>query len=131
MMNYGELIEKAIEILKDDADLFCELVDELDSYMGLADGFRVFGMYELNDLYYGRPATDLLNDIDGNHFDLSDEYFVDTIYGLRSIEDKYTEYHDNIDEGELLDNVIEYYGRISINDSDFEALINDIIEAGR
>ena len=106
MMNYDELIKAAIAMLEDDADLFCELVDELDSYMGLADGFRVFGMYELNDLYYGRPATDLLNDIDGNHFNLSDEYFVDTIYGLRSTDDKYTEYRDNIDEGELQDNVI-------------------------
>lgn len=131
MMNYDELIKAAIAMLEDDADLFCELVDELDSYMGLADGFRVFGMYELNDLYYGRPATDLLNDIDGNHFNLSDEYFVDTIYGLRSTDDKYTEYRDNIDEGELLDNVIEYYGRINIDDSDFEALIEEIIEAGR
>ena len=50
---------------------------------------------------------------------------------MKTLENYVDRIRDNIDEGELLDNVIEYYGRINIDDSDFEALIEEIIEAGR
>ena len=43
---YEELVENAIEMLDQDADLFCEMVDELDSWNGFADGFRVFNTYD-------------------------------------------------------------------------------------
>ena len=127
MAKYAELIDKAREMLEEDAELFCQMIDELDSWNGYADGFRVFDMYMLNDLYYGQPASKLLEDINGNHFDLSDEYFVDTIYGLRSIEDKYVEYSDNVDVGELLDNIIENYSNLDLDNTEFGELIGEIV----
>lgn len=123
---YEELVNDAIEMLKDDADLFCEMVDELDSWNGFADGFRVFDMYMLDELYHGQPVSKLLEDIDGNHFDLSDEYFVDTIYGLRSIEDKYVEYSDNVSADELFDNLLDNYNHLTLCDSEFTELMDEI-----
>lgn len=123
---YDELVTKAIEMLNEDADLFCEMVDELDGWNGFADGFRVFNMYELNDLYIDRPVTALLEDIGNNHFDLSDEYFVDTIYGLRSIDDKYVEYSDNVTAEELFDNLLDNYNHLDIRDSEFAELMDEI-----
>lgn len=123
---YEELVENAIEMLDQDADLFCEMVDELDSWNGFADGFRVFNMYDLNDLYADRPVTDLLEDIGENHFDLSDEYFVDTIYGLRSIDDKYVEYSDNVSTEELFDNLLDNYSHLYLRDSEFAELMDEI-----
>ena len=123
---YEEMVTRAIEMLDDDADLFCEMVDELDARNGFADGFRVYNMYELNDLYIDRPVSSLLEDIGGNHFDLSDEYFVDTIYGLRSIDDKYVEYSDNVTAAELFDNLLDNYNHLSIRDSEFAELMEEI-----
>ena len=130
MTKYSELIEKAVAALEENDELFIRCVDELDSWMGFCDGFRVFNMYELNDLYIDRPVSALLEDIGENHFSLSDEYFVDTIYGLKSIDDKYQEYLDNTDEGEVLDNLLDNYDNIDIKwiDEDFDRLLQEIIE---
>ena len=127
MARYEELINKAMEMLDEDADLFCQMIDELDSWNGYADGFRVFDMYMLDDLYCGKPVSKLLEDINGNHFDLSDDYFIDTIYGLRSIEDKYTEYADNVEVGELLDDIIENYANLNLDNTKFGELISEIV----
>lgn len=126
---YEELYNKAIEMLDDNDDLFVEMVDELDSYMGFADGFRCYPMDEITDLFYGVSIPDFLDKLtdDFNH---RDNYFVDTIYGLESTDYPADVYHDNCTTDEVLDEVIEHYGfnpkHIWIDDSDFEEIIDEL-----
>lgn len=128
MEKYEELIEKAIEELKDNDDLFVDCVNELDSWNGFADGFRGYPMYELNDLFYGVSVGDFLDKL-ASGFNHNDEYFIDTIYGLDSCNDLAEHYRDNVDEGELVDRLIEEYNNIDLNwiDSDFDELIESIV----
>ena len=121
------MIENAIEMLNSDDELFIDMVNELDSYMGFADGFRCYPMYELDELFCDCKVSDFLNKIDKDEFNLNDEYFIDTIYGLQSTDSMIDTYHDNVDTGELLDNIIEYSNHIYFNDSDFEELIDSIV----
>ncbi len=125
-MKYEELINKAIEELKNDDDLFVDMVNELDSWNGFADGFRGFPMDELDELFYDCKVSDFLDKL-GSHFDHNDDYFIDTIYGLESTDDLAEHYRDNVDEGELLDNIIENENHLYFNDSDFEELIQEIV----
>lgn len=125
-MKYDEMMNKAIEMLKNDDELFCNMVDELDSYNGFADGYKCWEMYCLDDFYYNVSATKLLEDIDGNHFSTCDEYFCFTYNGLESVADKYERYLDNTSEEEVLDNVIENYNHLFFYDNDFKELIESI-----
>lgn len=128
MRNYDEMIEQALEMLKDNDELFVDCVNELDSWDGYADGFRGYPMYELNDLFYGVSVGDFLDKLSSG-FNHNDEYFVDTIWGLDSCNDLAEHYRDNVDEGDLLDNIIDKYSNINLNwiDSEFDDLINDIV----
>ena len=126
-MKYAELVEKAIEELKDNDDLFVEMVNELDGWSGFADGFRAYPMYELDDLFSGCTVREFLNKL-GRDFDHNDEYMVDTIYGLESTNDIVGLYRDNVAEGELLDNIINYANHIWFSDHDFEELVNSIVD---
>lgn len=128
MKNYDELINKAIEELKDNDDLFVEMVNEVDGWNGFADGFRAFPMYEIDDLFHGVSIGDFLDKLSSS-FDHTDEYFVDTIYGLSSTNDITEHYRDNVDEGELLDEIIDNANHLYFSDNDFEELVNEIIEA--
>lgn len=127
MKKYEEMIRKAISMLENDDELFCDMVNELDSWNGFADGFRCYRMDELDELFYGCSLTDFLDKISVGNFDLNDEYFVDTIYGLETVNDMAEHYRDNVDTGELLDEIIENSGHIWCYDDEFEELINDII----
>ena len=128
MTNYSELIAQAIEELKNNDELFVDMVNELDSWNGFADGFRCYPMCELDDLFSGCSLADFLDKL-GENFNVRDEYMVDTIYGLESTDYPEDIYRDNVDEGELLDNIIEHVDDIYFNDNDFEELVRNIIEA--
>lgn len=125
-MKYDELIKSAIEMIDNDDELFCDLVNELDGYKGFADGFRCWDMSELDNYYYGSKASQLINDLTSD-FNINDSYFYFSIYGLESTDDMITLYRDNVNSGELLDNVINNYNRITIYCSDFDELMNEII----
>lgn len=124
-MKFAELMEKAVNELKTNDDLFCEMVDELDSWNGYADGFRAYDMSELDELHYGMKLTDFLARLTKD-FDLRDNYFYYSIWGLESTDDKTALYRDNADCGEVLDNIIEYRSHLYISDSDFEELLDEI-----
>lgn len=131
--NFASLMEQALNEVKNNDDLLVRMVDELDGWDGYANGFRGFPMYELNDIFYGCSLTDFLDKL-GRHFDHTDGYFIDTIYGIESTNDLASVYRDNVDEGELLDKFIEEYenGHVNLYDDDFEdfiTLLDDIIEA--
>lgn len=126
MMTYDEMMTKALEMLENDGDLFVEMVDELDSWDGFADGYKVYNMCDLDELFYDCKVSEFLGKL-ADGFDLNDDYFADTIYGLESIADKEDYYRDNFDCGEVLDNVISNYNHLYISDSEFEELIDAIV----
>lgn len=124
---YEQMINEALETLKTDDEIFCDMVNELDSWNGFADGFRCYYMDDLNELFYGVSLTDFLDKL-GRNFNHNDTFFVDTIYGIESTNSMTDIYRDHVDEGELLDEIIDKYNHISIYDSDFDDLIRAIVE---
>ena len=124
--NYDELVKSAIEMLENDGELFVEMIDELDAWDGFADGYKVYSMDELDELFYDCKVSEFLSKL-ADDFDLNDDYFADTIYGLESIADKEDYYRDNFDCGDVLDNVISNYNHLYISDSDFDELIDAIV----
>ena len=123
---YKQLISEAIEILKTDDEIFCDMVNELDSWNGFADGFRCYPMWELDDLFCDCKVSEFLDKITDS-FNLRHEYMVDTIYGLDSTDSMADVYRNNVDEGELLDEIIDKKNNLYFNDSDFEDLIDSIV----
>ena len=124
------LRNKAIEELKNNDELFVNVVNELDSWNGFADGFRAYDMDELDDLHHGMTISDFLNVITSD-FNLNDNYFYYSIYGLESCDYVETLYRDNTSEDEVLDEIIENYYDVDLKwiNSDFNDLIEEIIEA--
>lgn len=122
-----ELRQAAIEMLENDDDLFCECVEALDGWNNFADGFRCYSMYEFNDLFCGVEPLDVIDAVSSSNFSTSDDYFVETMYGIESTDFREDVYRDNTDEEEVLDNVIDYYNHLSISDSDFTDLVEEII----
>ena len=126
MKTYEEMMTTALEMLENDGDLFVDMIDELDSWDGFADGYKVYSMDELDELFYDCKVSEFLSKL-ADGFDLNDDYFADTIYGLESIADKEDYYRDNFDCGYVLDNVINNYNHLYISDSDFDELIDAIV----
>lgn len=127
MTKYESMMNEALEALKENDDLFLEMVDELDSWNGFADCYRAWDMSELDEFYAGKTVSEFLNDLVEGSFNLNDGYFYFSIYGLESTDNKETLYRDNADEGEVLDSIIENANHLYFSDKTFEALIDDII----
>lgn len=123
--SYEDLRNEAIEMIEENDDLLVDLVNELDSYMGYADGFRAYDMSELDDIYCDCKASKIIEDLTED-FNINDNYFYFSIYGLESCDDIADLYRDNTTAEEILDNVLDYSGRITIYDGDFEELIEQI-----
>ena len=125
MKTIEELREDALSMLCDD-ELFCSMVEELDSWNGYADGYRCYYMSELDEFFCDMKVSDFLGKL-APSFCYQDEFFYDSIYGLDSTDDKADLYRGNISESELLDEIIEYKNHLYFCDSDFEELIDSII----
>lgn len=127
-MRYDELIRDALGMLKGNGSLFVDCVNEVDAYNGLADGFRAYPMDELDEMCYGMTASDLIAKLTED-FHKNDEYFYFSIYGLESTDDIEDLYRDNVDEGQLLDEIIDNYSSLNIAwiDSDFDEIIERIV----
>ena len=121
-----ELREEALDVLKNDGDIFCEMVEEMDSWDGYADGFRCFHMSMIDEFFGDMKVSEFLDKLAGG-FDHTQDYFVDTIYGLESTNDPEEVYRDNVDENDLLDCIIDNKNHLYFSDSDFEELIDSII----
>ena len=105
------LINEIIEYFENDLMLFNEVIEELDSWNGYLGDDRYYYMFELDDLFYNCKVSEFLEKIDVEHFNLCDDYFKYTIYGLRSYEDKdYTDYLDRYFVEELNNNIGHVYG---------------------
>lgn len=132
MTTYEALREEAINTLKNDDDLFVDMITELDNWNGYADGFRAYPMYELDDLFCDCKVSEFLSKITDT-FSLQDEYMVDTIYGLDSTNDIVDLYRINVWEADLLDSLIDNIDNVYFTDdqSGFKALLEAIIEANQ
>lgn len=119
------MMEEALEMLKNDDELFVEMVNELDNWNGFADGFRAWSMDDIDELFCDMKVSKFLS-ILAPGFNLNDNYMVDTIYGLDSTNDIADLYRAHVDEGELLDNVIDNYSNLYFYNDDFEDLIKQI-----
>lgn len=124
-MKYAEMVEEAIDMIKNDDELMMNLVDELDNCNGYADGFRCYDMYELDDLFCDCKVSEFLQKL-APDFDLRDDFFYETIYGISSTSDKAELYKDHTDAGEIFDNVLESLNHLYIDDSEFADLMNEI-----
>ena len=125
MSKYDEMKARAIDMLKEDDDLFCAMVDELDSWNGYADGFRAYPMNELDDLFCGCRILEVLDKL-GDDFDASDEFFYCSVYGIESTDDKAELYRDNVDSEELLDEILDYHRHLWMGEN---AEFSDLIDA--
>ena len=125
-MLYKELIEKAMDELENNDELFVDMVNELDGWNGFADGYRAFPMYELDDLFGDCKVSEFLDKL-ASGFNHNDEYLVDTIWGIDSTNNIAELYRDHTSAGEVLDEIINNYNHIYFNDSDFEELIDNIV----
>ena len=125
-MKKEQLINEAIEILNEYDDVFCECVEELDSYNGFANEWRCYDMCELDDFVYDMKVTEFLSKIDKDEFDLNDNYFMDTIWGLQTTSDKIGVYRDNVDAGDLLDNLLMEFCHIDV--SWIDKSLNELLE---
>lgn len=125
-MKLDELKAKALEELKNNDDLFVDMVNEMDNLNGYADGFRCYPMYELDDLFCGCKLSEFLDKIT-NTFNLHDEYMIGTIYGLDSTNDITGHYRANVWDDELLDAIIDNANHLYFSDNDFESLIDEIV----
>ena len=128
-MTKEELYMQALEELKSNDELFILMVEELDNYSNFADTFRAHPMDELDMYYAGYSATQLFNELTSD-FNINDNYFYNSIYGLESTDDRAALYRDNTDEKEVLDALLEipnkiYYYRFT----DFKYLLEDINDA--
>lgn len=117
-------IEQKIELekigenfLKSFDELFTQCVDELDSWNGYADGFRAYEMWELDELYAGAKASKLIEDLTSD-FNINDNYFYWSIYGLESTDSKVDLYRDNVWEKELLEQLSNRWTDLDLEDID-------------
>lgn len=121
LIGYEDLRAKAIEMLND-GDLFCEMIRELDSYNGFAEGFRCYPMEEIDELFCDVKIGDFLDMLNGD-FNHRDNYFTTTIYGIGSTNYEEDFYRDNTDNDEVLNALIECYPHIFFSDSELEEIV--------
>ena len=121
MKNLYELKREALEILKENGDLFVDMINELDSY----NCFAAYPMWEIDDMFYDCKVSEFLDKLSSD-FNKNDDYFIDSCYGLSSTDNIENHYRDNVSEDELLDEIIENHDHIYFSDSDFEELIRSI-----
>ena len=128
MNKYEEMERQAIEMIYEDDNLFCDLVDELDSWNGFADGYKCYPMYEIDELFDGVSISDFLDKLCGD-FCHRDEYFVDTIYGISSTDDRADVYRAHTSAEEIFDNLKDNYYQLNIRwaSGELDDLMKDIL----
>ena len=101
-----------------------ELVTEINSYDGALEEYRFYYMDALDELFCGVKPTELLSKFEDN-FDIRDEGFTDTIYGLEScsLEDAMDDVRNNAQE--VVDAVID---AIETNNIDLPDSLKEYLE---
>ena len=126
MSRLDDLKKQAEEMLEEDGELLIDIVNELDSQNGFADGWRGYPMFELEEFYGEMPLKDFMQKI-AKGFDVNDDYFIETIYGIESTDDLADYYRDHTTMDEVLDRVLDT-PRMYIGNAEFSDLIDEIQE---
>lgn len=117
----------AKEHLESNENAFVEACEELDSWDGFLGDDRVYDMFEFDDLLHGKKPSEIAELIDGNNFSTSDDYFMFTIYGVESTDNKYDNY-SSYSADMVLDELIEKYNHITIYDKSLDELVRILFE---
>ena len=118
------VIEKMCEVLGDDTDEFVNICEELDNWNGFLGDCRC-ELMDMIDEFFSKPS-DLLDRMDD--FDKDDEYFYFDTWGVTTTSDKYDVYHDNFDEDEVIDALIENYNHVDIRNQTLKELLDIVID---
>ena len=102
-MEWDEVVDKAVEYFDHHYGELEEVAEEVDNYSDYVKEHLYWEseyrpMDSLDDYFYGRSATDILNSI-SDSFDTSDEYFYDGGYSLESTDSPDYDYDEINDEG--------------------------------
>lgn len=124
MSRLDELKKQAEEMLEEDGELLIDIVNELDNQNGFADGWRGYPMFELEEFYGEMRLKDFMQKI-AKGFDVNDDYFIETIYGIESTDDLADYYRDHTTMDEVLDRVLDT-PRMYIGNAEFSDLIDEI-----
>lgn len=125
-MKYEMLIEKAMNMLENDDDLFLNCVIGLDQWDGFCEDDRIYPMEALNDWCFGMPAVELLSKLTSD-FDINDDFFMWTIYGLESYSGNEVDfYRDRFDCGNVLDEMLQKGSHVYTCNSEFDDLLDEI-----
>ena len=102
ILTWDELYDETVQYLKDDESLHTEVLITLDSWYGYLNDDRWYSMSEFDDVMYGCSPMEVAEKITSD-FNINDEYFRFTIYGLESSDDiDYSDYN----ESDTLDSLI-------------------------
>ena len=125
-MTRQELIDEAMEFLRNDDNVYCEAVESLDCWDGFADGYRCYYMSDLDDLYGDMKLSDFL-DLLNDDFCSRDEYFYHDTYGLHSTDSKEDVYRDNTDIDEVFEALLDNWNHMDLYGvDDFEDIMDDL-----
>jgi hypothetical protein len=143
-MKKQDTINKIIDYLKNDDDLLCQCMEELDGYNGFLGDDRYYDMEMLNEFYNGTEPTEILTrafygrddeywetDASGNKiyqsFNPNRNYFYYNGYG-NLVSCDYKDYSDKLDDY-FIEQLAEYRQYIyAINDNDELAELFDEYE---
>lgn len=120
--------ETVIKYLNEHNELFCNLIEQLDSWNGYLGDDRWISMYDLNETLSSYSADDIIRMAQNSSFDLGDDYFRFDGYG--SIESTYgdPDYSEYLDENfvkELVNNI----NHIVINDPKLKRMLRSLTPA--
>lgn len=105
--------DRAYEILEGDNDAFVEACNELNCYNGFLGEDECIPMWEIDE-FFNKPS-ELLDAMDD--FNPSDEYFYFRNGNLESCDDMYEHYSEAYSIDEVLDELINNYYHISLNEN--------------
>lgn len=109
-MDYEErrnyVYDAALNMLENDDDAFLSACNALDSWNGFMNDSRCFPMWELDELLGEKKPSEVLNEITKD-FDINDDYFYYSTYGLESTNDIVDVYRNEHTNEEVLDELID------------------------
>ena len=113
--------------LKNDDDAFIEVVEELIHWNNFID-VEAFPMDEIDEICYGMKPSELIEKMTSD-FNLSDDYFYFSIWGLESCNDRAELYRDECEIDDIIDAIEDYYSHLSFCDSKLDALAEVLYNA--
>lgn len=120
------MINDIIDYLKENEETFNDLIEELDSWNGYLGDDKYYPMYDINELLQGKNIEDIINMVFYGSVNPNDDYFKFNGYGNLETSD-YKDYSDYLDTY-FINEVIENYNHLYINDEELIKLIEKVIE---